>query len=182
MLNINTTELAEGNSPGRKFTLTFDALPTTLEEFKALPQASLSKPEYASALFIVAMTQYKKNREEVYKMIDVLKGPAPLSPMDKNWLNDRMMDKGEWLLYSYFAGATPANEYTPAKPFSLTFADEPYSYKDETSRKLFIKSAGADSPRPVITRLKPSTGQWFITDYAGIMLSIVVPDSQDPWK
>ena len=43
-------------------TITFDKLPKNLDELKALPEASLSEPEYTAALFIAVMMHYMENK------------------------------------------------------------------------------------------------------------------------
>ena len=46
---------------------------------------------------------------------------------------------------------------------------------------LFIKSGGADSPRMIKLRNKPSTGEWFVWDYVGLLSGVKTPVSQNPW-
>ena len=38
------------------------------------------------------------------------------------------------------------------------------AYAEEGYKKFDVKSGGADSPRQVVLRSKPSTGQWFLWD------------------
>ena len=47
-----------------------------------------------------------------------------------------------------------------------------------TDRKSDVKSGGADSPRQVVLRSKPSTGQWFLWDQF-LLSGIRKPKSQD---
>ena len=47
--------------------------------------------------------------------------------------------------------------------------------------RVFLKTAGADSPRPMKLRQKASTGQWFLWDYSSILSGIRIPAAQDPW-
>ena len=71
----------------------FNTLPATVEEFKALPQMALSDPFSAPALFIVAMTNYTKNKDMAIEMINAIKGPTPLSAYELGFIRDRMMGK-----------------------------------------------------------------------------------------
>ena len=73
-------------------TITFDKLPVNLEELKAMPEASLSEPEYTAALFLAVMMHYPVNKEETYEMLEFLKGPYGLSTYEKQFLADRMSD------------------------------------------------------------------------------------------
>ena len=159
----------------------FNKIPTNLQELKASEYASLSKPEYAAALFLAAMKVYPTNVNEALEMVQFLQGPKELTPYDKQFIRDRMMDKGGYIANSYFRGATVENDYTPTEPFSVTFTDNPYSYANEGYVKLFVKSAGGDNPRPVVMRHKPSTNQWFLWEQF-LLVGIRQPASQDAWR
>ena len=83
---------------------------------------------------------------------------------------------------SYFAGATPQNNYEPTAPYTLTFFENPYS-RDQLGEgylTLHIRSSGADSPRQIKLRTKPSTGQWFLWEQF-LMVDIRQPTAADPW-
>ena len=47
--------------------------------------------------------------------------------------------------------------------------------------RLFLRTAGADSPRPIKLRQKPSTGEWFLWEYSSPLSGIRIPAAQDPW-
>ena len=159
---------------------TFSVLPATLEELKALPESSLQDPFASAALCILALAQYPKDREVCYQMMEFLKGPAGLTPYDRQFIRDRLFDK-DYVPRSYFAGATPENNYTPAQPFTLAVEDNPYSRTNEGYITLYLTSGGADSPRSMSLRLKPSTGQWFVHEYGGLLMGIRIPKEEDPW-
>ena len=46
--------------------------------------------------------------------------------------------------------------------------------------RLFLRTPGADSPRPI--RLRRKGDQWFIWDYPGILSGIRIPAKEDPWQ
>ncbi len=161
----------------------FAALPGNLAELRARPEAELKDPAGVLALFMAALCVYPKDRYAALEMIDFLKGPKPLSNLDKQFLQDRFMDGKDYLGPSYFAGATPANNYTPAQPWTITVEEQAHS-RDQFSEgylKLFVVSGGADSPRGVTLRLKPSTGEWFIWEFSSVVSGIRVPASKDDW-
>ena len=83
----------------------FPKLPESFEEFKSLPEAQLSDPFDAAALTVLAFCFYSENKEECFKMLDYLRGPRPLSVMDKQFIADRFRDK-DYVPRSYFKGAT----------------------------------------------------------------------------
>ena len=81
--------------------------------------------------------------------------------------------------FSYFAGAVPANDYTPTQPYTLTFEAGPYADANPGYKKLHIRSGGADSPREIVLRQK-GDGQWLLWDQF-LLVGIRQPKSDDPW-
>ena len=85
-----------------------------------------------------------------------------------------------YLARSYFKGATPKNEYKPDEPFTLVFSDSAAQIAEEGYKILNVKSGGADSPRSITLRNKPSTGEWFLWEQM-LLAGIRIPESQDAW-
>ena len=159
-------------------TITFTALPETLAQMQALPEAALTDPFQTAALTICALCVYSKDRNSGTQMLNWLRGPRPLSGFDISFLNDRFRD-GHHVPFSYFAGATPENDYTPAKPFTLTIEAGPYADANPGYKKLHIRSGGADNPREIVLRQK-GDGTWLLWDQF-LLVSIRTPKSADPW-
>ncbi len=159
--------------------VTLNTLPKNLAQLQALPQAALREPWDAAALFLAAMDAYPEDTDAALAMVDFLRGPRPLSPYDKQFLRDRMRD-GAYIPRSFFRGATPQNGYTPSKPYTLVFEETPYTWANEGYCQLWIRSGGADSPRSVQLRKKPSAGQWFLWEQM-LLSQIRIPTAQDPW-
>lgn len=160
-------------------TITFDKIPTTLDELKALPEASLKEPEYGAALFVAAMMNYKDDPVTAISMFDFLKGPASVSEFEKQFIRDRFSDGKDYVIRSYFEGTSPENDYTPSLPYTVV------PEKDEASEaegriRIFMKSSGADTKRMMKMRLKASTGEWFIEEEM-ILSDIRIPKSLDEW-
>lgn len=162
------------------YQITWNQLPKNLEDLQALPQADLKTPEGTAALAVAALAVYPTNPEECYRMLNFLRGPRPLSVYEQQFIRDRFMDGKEYLVMSYFKGATPSNNYTPNMPYTLEFSDSAAQFAEEGYKRFDIRSGGADSPRQITLRLKPSTGQWFLWEQY-ILVGIRVPVSQDPW-
>ncbi|MBE7002714.1 MAG: hypothetical protein E7425_00310 [Ruminococcaceae bacterium] len=160
-------------------TFTFAALPQSLAELQALPEASLDSPYKTAALAVAALCRYAEDADAVLEMLNFLKGPEDLSEMEKQFLRDRLAGKGYKPL-SFFDGATPENGYTPRTPYRITVSANPHSFPEENWATLYVTSGGADSPRPIRLRKKPSTGQWFLNELQ-CLSDIRVPASQDPW-
>lgn len=164
-------------------TVTFDELPKTLDEFKALPYAGLKDPYEVTALTIAALCRFADDREASVEMLNYLRGPRPLSPMDVSFIKDRFMDGVDYIPRSYLNGTSPDNDYTPNVPYSVTVIElspsrEQYS---QGYLRLYLRSSGADSERFLDLRHKPSTDQWFLWEFGGLLSGIRIPKSKDAW-
>lgn len=167
-----------GNMGNKKEKIIFSSLPTSLDEFKALPQAAMSTPFETAAMTVLAFCYYPQNKELSLQMVDFLKGPRPLSGVEKSFIADRFRD-GDYVPRSYFEGSTPQNDYTPSEPYTIVVSESPYSYQNENYATLYITSGGADSPRSVQMR-KAKDGKWYLWEQF-ILVGIRQPDSVDPW-
>ena len=157
----------------------FESLPKNVQELKALPQASLDSPFKTAALTLAVLCHYEQNPDETFEMLDFLKGPEPLSTYEKQFIKERLAGKF-YKVKSFFAGATPQNNYEPSTPYTITVSDNSYSYPEENWATLYLQSGGADSPRPIKFRKKPSTGQWFLNEIQ-CLSDIREPVASDPW-
>lgn len=176
---VNTAVASVGKGRNYTETFTFAALPANLTELQALPEAKLDSAFKTTALTLAVLCNFEHNREETFEMLDFLKGPEQVSPFEKQFINEHLGRK----LYkarSYFEGATPENNYKPDTPYKITVIETPYSFDNENWATLYVKSGGADSPRPIKLRKKPSTGQWFLNDIQ-CLADIRVPVEEDPW-
>lgn len=171
--------MAFNNNYNEEYTFTFNQLPKTKADLLRLPEASLDNPFKTVALVILALCRYKDNINDSLEMLNVLRGPSPLSEFDKQFLSDRLKGK-EYKPYSFLFGATPNNGYTTSAPYRITVSQNPYSFENQNWAVLWVKSSGADQPREFKLRLKPSTGQWFINDILALG-DIRIPVSDDPW-
>ena len=158
--------------------VTLNALPATLAEFEALPRRT---PEEVCAAFLCALKLYLSDKDAGVAAMNLLRGPRPMTPYDAQFLRDRLRGK-EYLPLAYFEGAAPENSYTPKQPYVLNvLPDSRPQDIEEGYIQVFLKTAGADSPRPVKLRCKPSTGEWFLWEYSSPLSGIRIPAAQDPW-
>ena len=162
-----------------KNTFTFPSVPTTLEQLQALPEHSLDTPFKTAALALLALCHYQNDPAAVIEMLNDLKGPDTVSVYEQQFLRDRLAGKG-YKPASFFAGATVENGYTPSVPYMITVEDNPYSYPEPNYATMWVRSAGADSPRSIRLRKKPSTGQWFLLEVQ-CLSDIRIPAAEDPW-
>ena len=158
--------------------IVFPGIPQSMEEFQALPQARLATPFDTAALTVLAFCVYPQNKDLSLAMVDFLRGPRPLTTMDKQFIADRFMDK-DYVPRSYFVGAVPANDYTPTQPYTVVVSEEPYSYVQQGYVKLNISSGGADSPRQVQMR-NAKDGKWYMWEQY-LLVGIRQPESSNPW-
>lgn len=170
---------AQPAAPQRE-TFQFPVLPENAEQMKALPEAALTTPFQTAALTVCALCAYAAAPEVGVEMLNFLKGPQPLSPYELSFLKERFAANPAYLPFSYFDGATPANDYAPDPdlPFTLTVAANPHSFEQEGYAVLYIRSGGADSPRPV--KLRQKDGQWFLWEQS-LLVGIRKAKSEDPW-
>ncbi|MCQ2423273.1 MAG: hypothetical protein MJ088_00020 [Clostridia bacterium] len=160
-------------------TFTFDELPKSVDELKALPEAVLDTPYKAAALSVLALCAYAEDPDAGIEMLNFVKGPQPLTPYEKQFLHDRLTGGKAYTTRSYLAGATPDNDYTPDKPYKLTVSTNPYSFDTDGYAVLWLTSGGADSARQVKLRAKGDK-QWFLWEQY-LLSDIRKPKSEDPW-
>ena len=169
----------KSSSDSAPATFTFDKLPANLSELTLLPECSLDTPFKTAALAMAVLCNYSHDSNETFKMLDYLNGPADFSNYEKQFIRDRLQGQ-PYKPCSFFEGASRKNGYTPTTPYSIHIYDNPYSFSEENWATLYVKSAGADSLRPIKLRKKPSTGQWFVSDIQ-CLSDIRMPESEDPW-
>ncbi|MBQ8171186.1 MAG: hypothetical protein IJZ95_04255 [Oscillospiraceae bacterium] len=176
---MNDAVSSVGKGSNRSESFTFTALPESVAELQALPEATLDSAFKTTALTIVALCAYEKNPDACIEMLNFLKGPAEVSTYEKGFIKERLNGKF-YKTFSFFEGATPENGYKPDTPFVIKVSENPYSFDEENWATLYVTSGGADNPRPIKLRKKPSTGQWFLNDIQ-CLADIRVPVADDPW-
>ena len=158
-------------------TIKFASIPANLDEMKALPEATLDTPFKTAALTICALCTYAENKDAGREMLNFLKGPQPMSPMEEQFISNRFMDGKKYIPRSFFKGAEPSNDYTPTE-YSVAVSTNPYTYKTEGYASLYLTSGGADSPREI--KLRKKGEQWFLWEQY-VLSDIRKPKSEDPW-
>ena len=169
----------EGYNMGLLETFTFNTIPKNVAELQALPESDLSTPFKTCALTMLVLLNYETDVNATIEMLNFLKGPAPMSPYEIQFLRDRLSGKG-YVVRSFFEGSSPANNYKPNEPLVIKVYDNPYSYPEAGWATLHMDSSGADSPRQIKCRLKPSTNQWFMVENLALS-GIRIPAEADPW-
>lgn len=174
-------QTATGQSGSQTYTVVLPQLPINLQQVQTMEEGQLKKPEHTAALTVAALCLYPVDREAALEILAFLQGPRGLSAYDKQFLQDRFRDK-DYVPRSYLNGALPQNNYEPTEPYTVTVFENPYS-RDQLADgylTLHIRSGGADSPRQIKLRNKPSTGQWFLWEQF-LLSDIRKPVAADPW-
>ena len=157
-----------------------DRLPRSVEEFKSMRSMDFTKPENVCMMLLCALNLYVKDPEAGVETLDLLRGPRPMNGYDVQFLRDRMRGKS-YLATAYFEGADPQNGYTPGVPYTLEVMPSPRPQDTEPGYlKVFIRTTGADFPRPVTLRQKGN--DWCLWEYSSILTGIRLPEQEDPWK
>ena len=179
---LKRTAPASGNaSPSeyKKETFRFAALPESLSQLQAFPEAQLQTPYQTAALTVCALCAYAADKNIGIQMLNWLRGPRPLSNFEISFLDDRLRDGKHYVPFSYFSGATPENDYMPTQPFTLNVESNPTSDDTQGYFKVTLRSGGADSPRSIQLRQK-ADGTWLLWEQY-LMADIRLPKSMDPW-
>lgn len=163
-------------SNGVKYT--FNTMPQTAQDIQALvDHFGLKQQHNTTAFFMASYVKYAEDAQEGLAMIDVLKGPQPLSDAEKAFIKERLSDK-KYLPKSYFEGAVPENNYEPDSPWTIVVSNEAVSAPEGYSYTT-VSSGGADSPRRVCMRIKNDSH--YLWEYNGVLLGIRLPAEEDPW-
>ena len=86
-------------------TITLPYIPRNINELMALPGAQLKDEFEVAALCVAVLCNWENDRNATIEMLNFLRGPRPLSPMDQQFLRDRLAGK-QYKTYSFFHGAT----------------------------------------------------------------------------
>ena len=164
---------------GSEVIYTFDKIPTSTSDVKDI-DAYLKEPSFAPAMFIITMCNYEKDKETCFKILDILNGPKDINNFDKSYYEDRFMDGKFYKPFSYLEGATPENNYTPNNPYVIHVWENPNGPVEDNYKGLLLSSSGSDSKRQATVRLKPSEGNWYLTQEM-LLGDIKVPVKDDEW-
>ncbi len=171
-------------------------LPKSLEQFQQQITTQAKDPKGAVRLWFDAVY--------VFLTVDKELGQKLILEMDryKEWdsrsfrtFRQQIAEK-PYIMFSYAKAATPENKYEfDPKAYELTFGDnintKPFADKEEGEYvKLFIKSNGADLPRP-ITLMRNKRGEYKFYEFSSLYVGVrppkmpvifgaSIPESKDP--
>ena len=164
---------------GNEAVYTFDKIPTSIEDISNI-DAYLKEPTFAPAMFIITMCNYENDKDTCFKILDALNGPKDVNNFDKSYYEDRFMDGKYYKPFSYLEGATPENNYTPNTPYVIHVWENQNGPVEDNYKGLLLKSSGSDNKRQATVRLKPSVGNWYLTQEM-LLGDIKIPVKDDEW-
>ncbi len=165
-----------------------DKLPQNIDEFIALRDSLASTPQGGAAIFILALKMFAENPEVGAKCLvisvsrnklqagTVYKG-FQISNFDMARIKEQIR-RFPYIANSYFAGTNAETKYNFTTPVEIECSENPYSGDINSGEfKLFVKSSGADSPRPIFMT-RNNRGVWKATEWSTILMGIV-PAKED---
>ena len=171
--------------------ISFDKLPSNLEELKAIDRSGENGKFVTFALLICAFKTWKKDDENTCEtmMRELLNSPTVkdnYSNFAKQFVKDRMLqnEKYNYIADAYFDGAANTNGYTPGKPLTITVKEFPYLPQSSTMYdtkltidKIVTEIQGADTSRNISVYQDPKDQKWYIWSdtYKGLLADIKPP-------
>ncbi len=160
----------------------YEKLFTTKEELEIMNRTD---PNMVAGLLIHTICNYNPNdTTEFYKMLQFLMGEnQTISALMQQNIKDRMLqnEKYPYIGKSYFKGATPDNDYTPTS-YEVEVVENEHSRVEEGYIRLFLKSGGSDSLRPITLRLAKDGNYYVWSDSViGLLADIRIMESKNPW-
>ena len=171
--------------------ISFDRLPETPEELKAIDRSGENGKFLTFALLICAFKTWRKDDQNTCEamMRELLNSPTVkdcYNNFSKEFVKDRMLqnDKWEYIADAYFDGAENSNGYTPSKPLTITVKEFPYLPQTSTMYgvnlsidKLVTEFKGADTSRSISVYQDPTDRKWYVwsDSYKGLLADIKEP-------
>lgn len=168
-------------------TVRIEKMPATVEDFVALQQ-TLNTPEGAAACFAVAMLTYEMNADLARAFFTLSLTDANLME-GRNGYNGRQPDVGyqdhidrrlkydAGMARSYVQGTNRNDNYIlPLLPYDFVFTRNDRSVESEDLIRVYLESAGADTPRPVLT-MRGKDGQWRVDGASSLFVGVAAPQA-----
>lgn len=185
--SINHTQYTTGQSA----TITFNRFPASVEEFKQVRAQIGMEPHGAVALQIMAFEMYRRDRAiglECIKLNNVRTNVGVVTGQLKELFGGDSYYNRPYQMAAYLKGATPANGYSPEKPYTIeVIVDPAVPYQQSklfqaTVLSLRVKSKGRSTGSDVVSVLKTKKpdepgdkGEFFIVQSSTGLVSQVAP-------
>lgn len=169
----------------REWTIELPGLPGTVEELVALRDRVATTPEGGAAVLVLALLAYAQDPALGTKFLTVAiearqlgdgpdgyKGKQPGRMVLQN-ARDRI-GRAPHIARSYVQGTSPANGYAlPSTPWRIAGREQPGDVRGDKG-KTFVRSSGADTPRPVHL-VKNDKGLWKASNWSSLEVGVRAP-------
>ena len=165
--------------------LTFPALPTSLDDFRAV-QVANNSPEGIAALVVLAMLTFERDAALgraflaqcliPARIASDASAPGSLKPNTDTEFYIDQFTRDPNIARSYILGASPQNGYTLPETLSIALSRNHLSKVSPTEIRVFVSTSGQPRPRPVYT-VQGSDGQWRVDDFTSLSVGVYKPHS-----
>jgi hypothetical protein len=160
-------------------------LPKSLKEFIDMRNEIATTPQGGALMFVIALNLQVENpaigKQCLVIAVDNKKletGNIYKGYQLKKSIKNRILSQLKrfpYIAYSYFKGANPQNGYSTKSPYKIIYSSNKSSgIISGGNYKIFLKSNGADSPRP-IRMAKNNRGYWKAVEWSSIIMGIRKP-------
>ena len=181
--------------PLNTYTYTFSTIPTNVEELKQYNISGDDGRYKVLALYIMSLRTWKpENQTDCEEMIGYLCNKQ-LSVYEKQRLAEQMKKSKQYLYLgnAFLNGATPANDYTPSQPYSITLTQDSVVDEDQIyipanpsipspdQYRAFIYFKASDSGKWIDVYKSSKDGNWYMYKWMDLITSIKAPASSNPF-
>lgn len=169
----------------REWKVEVPGLPATVEELVALRDRIATTPEGGAAIMVLALLAYAQDPALGTKFLTVAiearqlddgpdgykgKQPSRMALID---MRDRI-GRAPHIARSYVQGTSPQGGYAlPPAPWVISGREQPGDVQGDRG-KTFVRSTGADSPRPV-QLTKNDKGHWKASGWSSLQVGVRAP-------
>ena len=181
--------------PLNTYTYTFSTIPTNVEELKQYNISGDDGRYKVLALYIMSLRTWKpENQTDCEEMIGYLCN-RQLSVYEKQRLAEQMKKSKQYLYLgnAFLNGSTPANNYTPSQPYSITLTQDSVVDEDQVyipanpsipspdQYRAFIYCKASDSGKWIDVYKSSKDGNWYMYKWMDLITSIKAPASSNPF-
>ena len=181
--------------PLNTYTYTFSTIPTNVEELKQYNISGDDGRYKVLALYIMSLRTWKpENQTDCEEMIGYLCN-RQLSVYEKQRLAEQMKKSKQYLYLgnAFLNGSTPANNYTPSQPYSITLTQDSVVDEDQVyipanpsipspdQYIAFIYCKASDSGKWIDVYKSSKDGNWYMYKWMDLITSIKAPASSNPF-
>ena len=181
--------------PLNTYTYTFSTIPINVEELKQYNISGDDGRYKVLALYIMSLRTWKpENQTDCEEMIGYLCN-RQLSVYEKQRLAEQMKKSKQYLYLgnAFLNGSTPANNYTPSQPYSITLTQDSVVDEDQVyipanpsipspdQYRAFIYCKASDSGKWIDVYKSSKDGNWYMYKWMDLITSIKAPASSNPF-